>query len=324
MLKNILKSKEMDVIFNKIIEVLEEENNTLIVPSSQEFREENIKSMIYEIRGKQVMFDFDLAILYECKNGTKEINQAVKNNIEKFPERFSWVLTDEEFLNLRSKLLTANLKSEAMKRFNPRVFTEEGIVMLATILKSHVAIQVSIAIMDTFVAMRKYISNDLIEQRYINNLVLEHDSSIKLLKESFLSFEEKKKASEIYFNGQIYDAYSKIVDLMKEAKKELIIIDNYADKQVLDMIRNISVKVKLVVRKNTLLKNMDILKYKEQYDNLEIIYDNTYHDRYLIIDKLKVYHLGTSINYIGSKTFSINTISDIDIINMLVNKVCNC
>ncbi len=111
---------------------------------------------------------------------------------------------------------------------------------------------------------------------------------------------------------------------MKEAKKELIIIDNYADKQVLDMIRNVSVKVILVVRKNSLLKSVDILKYKEQYDNLEIVYDNTYHGRYLIIDKLKVYHLGTSINYIGSKTFSINTISDIDIINMLVNKVCNC
>ncbi len=154
--------------------------------------------MIYEIDGKHVMFDEDLAFLYQCKNGTKEVNQAVKNNIEKFPERFSWVLSDYEYNNLRSKFLTAN---GTMKRFNPRVFTEEGIVMLATILKTDVAVKVSIAIMDTFVAMRKYISTSLLEQRYVNNQVFKNTEDIKILQESLKKFEEKKVSNEIYFNG---------------------------------------------------------------------------------------------------------------------------
>ncbi len=199
-LKRVLKSKEMDVIFNKIIEALEEESTALIVPSSQEFREENIKSMIYEIRGKQVMFDFDLAVLYECKNGAKTINQAVERNKERFPNDFYFQLTDDEKIKLRSQSGTAN-----MSRSNSYVFTEQGVAMLASVLRTSIAAKISIRIMRTFVAMHKYISNDLIEQKYINNLVLEDHDKIALLQESFSKFEEKKKASEIYFNGQIYE-----------------------------------------------------------------------------------------------------------------------
>ena len=181
-----------------------------------------IENLIYEIRGKQVMLDSDLAKLYFVQ--TKRINEAVRNNPEKFPERFSWILTDDEENNYGGR------------RYNTRVFTEQGVAMLATILKSKVAIQVSIRIMDTFVAMRHYISNNLLEQKYINNLVLENKEDIKeiredvkLLQESFNKFEEKKKVNEIYFNGQIYDAYYKIKELFNEAKNELIIIDGYAD-----------------------------------------------------------------------------------------------
>ena len=121
-----------------------------------------IEDLIYEIRGKQVMLDSDLARLYECKQGTKEINQAGKNNIDKFPERFTWILTDEDYRNLRSKFLTAN-KGINMKRFNPRVFTEEGVAMLATVLHTKIAAQISIAIMDVFVKMRKFISVNLLQ-----------------------------------------------------------------------------------------------------------------------------------------------------------------
>jgi len=283
-----------------------------------------IENMIYEIRGKQVMLDSDLAKLYQCKNGTKEINQAVRNNFEKFPERFSWILSKEEYENLKSKILTSSCKDNyGGRRYNPRVFTEQGVAMLATILKSHIATQISIAIMDAFVSMRKYISNELLEQKYMKNLLLKHEYEISLLQESFNKLQNKELINEIYFEGQIYDAYSKILDIMIKAKEEIIIIDNYADKIVLDMISRMKVKVILITRKNNLLKDIDIEKYNKQYNNLTIKYDNTFHDRYIILDKEKVYHCGSSINHIGNKTFSINILQEKEIIDLLINKVVN-
>ena len=138
-----------------------------------------IEKMIYEIRGKQVMLDSDLAKLYQCKNGTKEINQAVKRNPMKFPSDFSFQLTKEEYLDLRSQFVSA--KEKNMIRTLPYVFTEQGVAMLATILKTTIATEISIKIMRAFVAMRKYIGSNLIEQKYINHLVLEHEDKIKLL-----------------------------------------------------------------------------------------------------------------------------------------------
>ena len=278
-----------------------------------------IEDYIYEIRGKYVMLDSDLARFYDVE--TKRINEAVKNNIEKFPERFSWVLTDEEYSELRSKISTANEKSVNMKRFNPRVFTEQGVAMLATILKSKTASLISIAIMDAFVSMRKFINTNLLEQKYVNNLVMEHDFDIKLLKESFSKLEEKKKNNEIYFNGQIYDAYSKIHEIFNKTKKKLVIIDAYADLSILDIIKRLKVNVILITKPNNLLTNQDITRYNKQYSNLRVIYDNSFHDRYFIIDNKDVYHCGTSINRIGYKTFSINLVGDTDICNLLIKKV---
>jgi len=191
--------------------------------------------------------------------------------------------------------------------------------MLATILKSKVAVSVSIQIMDAFVAMRKYISTNLIEQKYINNLVLQNTEDIKLLKETFSRFNESN--NEIFYDGQIYDAYSKIVDIMNMAKEELIIIDGYTDKSILDIISNISVNVILICKSKTLLKKLDIDKYNSQYDNLKIIYNNSFHDRYFILDNRIVYHCGASLNYAGSKTFSINKLEDGVVINSLLNRV---
>ena len=145
--------------------------------------EVKFKNMIYEIRGERVMVDSDLARLYECKNGTKEINQAVKNNPEKFPERYAFRITEEEYDSLKSKNLTSKTRGGSRKGHN--VFTEQGVAMLATILKTPVATQVSIGIMDAFVEMRKYISNNLLEQQYINKLVLEDHENIMILQESF-------------------------------------------------------------------------------------------------------------------------------------------
>ena len=200
--------------------------------------------------------------------------------------------------------------------------------MLSTILKSKIATLVSIRIMDAFVAMRHYISDNLIEQKYINTLVLEDHNSIKqnskdieLLQESFQKMEEKRKVNEIYFDGQIYDAYSKIQEIFKSAKKELIIIDAYADNTILDIIKRLNIHVIIITKPNNLLTKQDITKYNKQYNNLEVIYDNTFHDRYFIIDKFVLYHCGTSINRIGYKTFSINLISDEEVCNSLISEV---
>ena len=287
-------------------------NNVVII-------ENQIQNMIYEIRGKQVMLDSDLAKLYECKNGTKEINQAVRNNPDKFPERYSWKLTNSEITNLRSKFLTANYS--AMSRFSPRVFTEEGVAMLATILHTSVAAIVSINIMDAFVAMRKYIGSNLLVQNNMNNMVIKHDSDIKEVKNAFKKFEEKRVVNEIYYKGQIFDAYAKIKSIFKEAKEELIIVDGYADINVLNIVKELDIKVIIIVKKKAILSKQDIEKYNKQYNNLTVIYNDDFHDRYFIIDRNKTYHCGASINYAGSKTFSINELEDEVVKDSLINKI---
>ncbi len=208
-----------------------------------------------------------------------------------------------------------------MSRVNTRLFTEQGVAMLATILKSKIATDVSIRIMDAFVSMRHYISDNLLEQKYINNLVFQHDNDIKLLKDSFDKFEEKKKINDIYFDGQIYDAYSKVLDIFKQSRLKLVIIDSYADKIILDIIRRLSVDVILITKKDNLLTKQDIEKYNKQYHNLEVIYSNLYHDRYFIIDDSIVYHCGASINRIGYKTFSVTLVNDKDVCNLLINRL---
>ncbi len=279
----------------------------------------NIENLIYEIRGVQVMLDSDLAKLYKCANGTKDINKAVKRNIERFPENFMFQLTDEEYSRLRFQTGTSNTKGG--RRYNPYVFTEQGIAMLSSVLHSETAVTISIKIINAFIAMRKYISTNLIEQKYINDLVLEDHEKIKTLELSFTKFEEKKKVNEIYFNGQIYDAYSKIQEIFDEATKEIIIIDSYADYTLLDIVKRLKAKVIIITKPDNLLTYQDIIKYNKQYNNLKVIYDNTFHDRYFILDNKIFYHCGASVNRIGYKTFSITLINDEEICQALINKV---
>lgn len=215
---------------------------------------------------------------------------------------------------------TLNKRGHNIK-YLPYVFTEQGIAMLATVLRTDVAEEISIKIMDAFVIMRKYISSNLIEQRYINNLVLEDHTKIKLLENSFQKFEEKRKDNEIYFNGQIYDAYFKIQEIFSSATKKLIIIDSYADNTILDIIKRLNIQVIIITKLNNLLTKQDIIKYSKQYNNLKVIYDNTFHDRYFILDEMIVYHCGASVNRIGYKTFSISMVGDNDMCEALIDKV---
>ena len=144
---------------------------------------------------------------------------------------------------------------------------------------------------------------------------------IKLLQDSFQKIEEKKKVNEIYFNGQIYDAYSKIQEIFKCANKSLVIIDAYADNTILDIIKRLNINVTIITKPNNLLTSQDIEKYNKQYNNLTVIFDNTFHDRYFILDDENIYHCGASVNRIGYKTFSITLIGDEDVKNALINKI---
>ena len=249
----------------------------------------------------------------------KEINQAVKNNLDKFPERYSFQLSDNEYNNLRSNFLTSSLESGyGGRRYNPRVFTEQGIAMLSTILKSKVAVETSIRIMDAFVKMRKIISSNLIEQKYINELVIKDNERINLLEESFSKLEEKEKINHIFYEGQIYDAYSLLMDILSKAKNEIIIIDNYAGKELLDIIKDISVDIKIVSSNidSTLKK-----KYESQYSNVTFINNNTFHDRFIIIDRKELYNSGASFKDLGKKCFAINKIEDKEILSNIIKKI---
>ena len=222
--------------------------------------------------------------------------------------------------NLKFQFETSNSKHGGIRKL-PYAFTEQGVAMLATVIRTKIAAQTSVNIMRAFVAMRKYISSNLIEQKYINNIVLEDHDKIVNLEESFKKFEEKKKSNEIYFAGQIYDAYSKILEIFISAKEELIVIDSYADSKLLDIVRRLKVNVVIIAKEDNLLNKQDIDSYNEQYDNLKVVYDNTFHDRYFIIDKCIIYHCGSSINRIGYKTFSINLISDEEVYKLFIERI---
>ena len=275
-----------------------------------------IENMIYEIRGKQVMLDSDLAKLYNVE--TKRINEAVKNNIEKFPERYCFQLNDEESNNLRSKISTSKINSHGGRRYNQRVFTEQGVYMLATILKSKIAASITIAIMDAFVVMKNIINTSLIEQKYFNELTIKNTEDIKLLQESFNKLNMKESNNHIFYEGQIYDSYSLLIDILSKAKKEIIIIDNYAGKKLFDIIRNINVKVKIYTEN---IDNISKEKYEKQYSNIEMITTNTFHDRFIIIDNKVLYHSGASFKDLGKKCFAITKMEDSNILKELLDKL---
>ena len=282
-----------------------------------------IENLIYEIRGKQVMLDSDLAMLYGCKNGTKSLNLAVKRHINRFPERFMFQLTKEEYSSIYSRFQFETLNKNNQKqglniKYLPYVFTEQGVAMLSAILKTDVAEEISIKIMDAFVAMKNIINTSLIEQKYINSLVLEHDNEIRLLQESFNKLSTKEKINHIFYNGQIYDAYSLLIDILNKAKKEIIIIDNYAGKELFDITKDIKVNIKIYT------KNIDEVskkKYMQEYSNIEIITTDIFHDRFIILDNKELYNLESSLKDIGKKCTSINRIEDSTILKELISRL---
>ena len=200
----------------------------------------------------------------------------------------------------------------------PYVFTEQGVAMLATVLKTENASIVSVNIMRAFVVMKNIINTSLIEQKYFNELTIKNTEDIKLLQESFDKLNTKESNNHIFYEGQIYDAYSLLIDILSKAKKEIIIIDNYAGKKLFDIIRDINVKVKIYTEN---IDNISKEKYEKQYSNIEIIATNIFHDRFIIIDNRVLYHSGASFKDLGKKCFAITKMEDNNILKELLDKL---
>jgi len=281
-----------------------------------EKEEITVENMIHEIKGKQVMLDSDVAMLFGYE--TKYLNRQVQRNINRFPENYCFQLNEKEYNSLRCQIGTLKQGKGQHKKYLPYVFTEYGITMLAGILKSETAVEMSLKIVNTFIAMRKYINNNLIEQNYINKLVLKDHERINLLEESFNKLEEKTKHNSIFFEGQIYDAYSLLIDILNKSNNEIILIDNYAGKELLDILKDINKNI-IIVSKNIdkVLKE----KYESQYNNITFINNNSFHDRFIIIDKKILYSCGASFKDLGKKCFAISMIDDKEIINKILQNI---
>ena len=319
-LSTILRKENIKEIIDKILEKFDDKNE-LILSNNNALISVNTgnsyQNMIYEIRGQLVMLDSDLARIYECTNGTKTINLAVKRHANKFPERFMFQLTESEILSVsrfQFETLNKNNQKQGLNiKYLPYVFTEQGVAMLASVLRTKVADEISVKIMDAFVKMRHYLIKDNLRLNYIENKVLEHEDKLTLLFNQF-----KTKNNHLFFEGQIYDAYSLLLEILSVAKEEIIIIDNYAGRELFDILRDVKCNIK-VITKNT--SEELIKKYNKQYNNVNVIQNDTFHDRFIIIDKKILYHSGSSFKDLGKKCFAITKLNDKEILSNLILKL---
>ena len=305
---------------------MEKENDNVNLVNKEsdvvKYETENIKNFIYTIRGKQVMLDSDVAMLYHYE--TKNINKAMKRNIERFPEDFCFQLTEKEVENLRFQFGTSSLEKENYggRRYLPYVYTEQGISMLAGVLKNEIAVQVSISIIRAFIEMRRFISLNGQVFQEINDIkgqLLEHDKKFDEVFDELQRKQESEFKQSIFFDGQIYDAYSLVIDIIKSAKQEILIIDNYIDDSVLKMLskKNKDVEVVILTTQNSNIRKLDIQKFNKQYPVLKLAYTNKFHDRFIIIDNRELYHIGASLKDLGKKCFAISKIDDQEYIDII-------
>ena len=266
--------------------------------------QKHIESQIFTIRGLQVMIDRDLAEMYQVE--TKVLNQAVKRNSERFPIQFRFQLTENE----KTELVTICDRFDSLKHSssNPNVFTEQGVAMLSAVLRSKIAVQISIQIINAFVEMRKFIANhygllqrmDVIERKQ-----LETDQKFEQV---FKALESKNIIPNqgIFFEGQVFDAYELASKIIRSAKKSIVLIDNYIDESTLTHLSKKTKVVKVLLLTKTMSNKLtlDVKKANEQYGDFEIRVFVNSHDRFIIIDNSDVYHLGASLKDLGKKWFA--------------------
>ena len=303
---------------SKNMEVFMAEDKNLVIVHNKE-----IQSMIYTFRGSQVMLDSDLAMLYQVE--TKYLNRQRNRNAERFPEDFCFQLSKEEYEILRCQNVTSkNENGSGGRRYLPYVFTEQGIAMLSSVLKSEVAAKTSINIMRAFVEMRKFlISNNEMFAR-LDRVELKQLETDKKLEEVFDYIATTKEVKQkIFFNGQIYDAFSLMVEIVEKAEKELILIDNYVDVNTLNILskKRKQVDVMIVTSGKGNLTKKDVTKFNSQYPKLTVKINEDFHDRFIIIDRTEVYHVGASIKDAGKKSFGITKLEEQDLIDSLLGKV---
>ena len=319
-------------------------NNT-IVPI------ENIQSMIFTLRGVQVMMDSDLAQIYQVE--TKMFNRAVKRNIERFPDTFRFQLTKEEYENLsfqsgtagtgdslrcqigtlennpedslRSQIATLEMGRGKHRKYLPYVFTEQGVSMLSAVLRSKTAVKVSIKIIDAFVEMRRFIQHnanifarlDSVERRQI---AFESDTE-KNFEKVFKALEADEPPKQgIFYEGRVYDAYTFVCDLIRKARKSLVLIDNYIDESVLTLLSKRSKGISCRIYTQSISKQLalDLKKHNQQYPPISVETFKNAHDRFLIIDETEIYHIGASLKDLGKKWFAFSRF-DTGALDMLKN-----
>ena len=288
--------------------------------------ETDLRSLVYVIRGQQVMLDSDLAALYQVE--TKVFNQAVSRNIERFPENFRFQLTAEEYVALRSQLVTSN--GRGGRRYLPYAFTEQGIAMLSGVLRSDVAVQMSIRIMNTFVEMRRFIANNALLFERISNIELKQLEYQKNTDERFDKVfryidDHAESQQKIFFDGQIYDAFSLLVSLIQKAEREIALIDGYVDVITLNLLakKQPNVRVKCYTYASARLTNQDVAQFNAQYPILEVTKTQVFHDRFLILDGTTAYHIGASLKDAGKKCFGITLLEEPQLTADLLNRLQN-
>ncbi len=303
--------------------------DSINVPVAVESTEEKIENLIHYVRGQQVMIDSDLARLYNVE--TKRLNESVRRNAKRFPESFCFQLTKDEYADLRSQTATSNTEKASSKggrRYLPYVFTEQGIAMLSVVLRSDEAIRVSVNIMNAFVKMRRFLAENALMFDKLNNLELKQLEYQKESKEKFDQIfayisEHEEVGQRIFFEGQIYDAFSLLVSLMRKAEKSIVLIDNYVDVGTLNILakKKDGVDVTIYTVRRTRLASQDIANFNSQYPTLTVNYTGVFHDRFLIIDEETAYHIGASIKDAGKKCFGISQIEDVGIISDILQRL---
>ncbi|ANI89745.1 DNA-binding protein [Arachidicoccus ginsenosidimutans] len=276
-----------------------------------------IKKLIYTIRDKQVMLDSDLATLYQVE--TKNLNKAVKRNIERFPEKFCFQLTNDEADFLRFQIGTSNV-GRGGRRYLPYVFGEQGIAMLSAVLRSDVAVRVSIDIMDAFVEMRRMLISNASLFHRLDKMEIRQLETDQKIEEIFKALESDKLQSDkgIFYNGQVFDAYTFVSDIIRNAESSIILLDNYVDDTVLTLLgkRKTNVTATIYTKSISNQLRLDLQRYNSQYPPIEIKIFSDAHDRFLIIDQTELYHIGASLKDLGKKWFAFSRM-DIEVSRML-------
>lgn len=327
---------------------------------------QTIESKIFTIRNVQVMLDKDLAELYGVE--TKRINEQVKRNIERFPEEFCFQLTKEEVESLRSQIVTLSSMNETLRSQNatsntenepsrsqiatlnngrgsnikylPYAFTEQGVAMLASVLKSETAVKVSIQIMNAFVQMRHFLAAngslfarlDSVEKQQIeteeklNRNIVQIQEKLTVHEKNFEKVFDALEAADlpkqgVFCNGQIFDSYKFVSDLIRKAKTSIILVDNYVDDTVLSMLdkRKLGVSATIYTQSISKQLTLDLQKHNAQYAPIDVRVMTNFHDRFLFIDEKTIYHIGASIKDLGKKVFGFSKLGlDVkQIMNML-------